>query len=87
MADIWQSRDVFRSRPRQCPLCGGSGIPIAYGLPDPDLFRQAERGDVVIGGCIVEDYSPDFRCQSCGHAWIKTSRSTEVQSQGSLGLY
>lgn len=28
-------------------------VEIAYGMPGPELFQAAERGEVVLGGCIL----------------------------------
>ena len=42
-----------------CSRCGGSTIPIAYGMPDADLFDAAERGEVELAGCIMPDNAAD----------------------------
>lgn len=55
-----------------CPKCGNdTGIPIVYGLPGPDLMESAQRGEVMLGGCLVMDENPDWRCTDagCGHEW------------------
>ena len=36
-----------------CPRCAADMIPIAWGLPDPDLFEAGNRGEVSIGGCCI----------------------------------
>jgi hypothetical protein len=54
-----------RPRPEPCPQCGGRAIPIAYGLPGPELIKVAERGDVHIGGCLPGTVS--WHCTGCGH--------------------
>jgi hypothetical protein len=60
---------------RACPRCARDrGIPIEYGLPDDGLIAHTERGEVVIGGCIVDDGAPDFHCVGCGHEWVDGSR-------------
>jgi hypothetical protein len=33
-------------------------VPIRYGLPAMSTFEQAERGEVVLGGCVVPLYPP-----------------------------
>ena len=53
-----------------CPVCGGSCIPFVYGLPGWEVGESAERGEVVIGGCVISDKNPDFRCSQCGHEWL-----------------
>jgi hypothetical protein len=50
-----------------CPRCGAAiePVPIAYGYPTQETFEAADRGEVRLGGCIVEPESPDFVCPAC----------------------
>lgn len=55
-------------KPRRCPVCGSSWIAkILYGYPgcSPDLQRELDRGEVVLGGCIVFSFSPEWQCMDC----------------------
>ena len=55
----------------KCPACGGKLIPILYGLPDPEGFAAAERGEIALGGCTVMGDDPQLRCFTCGEEyWI-----------------
>ncbi|MBN2891346.1 MAG: hypothetical protein JXL97_05730 [Bacteroidales bacterium] len=49
----------------QCPVDGhyDSIIPIVYGLPSPKLMKQAERGKVKLGGCMVYNDNPQWYCK------------------------
>jgi len=61
-----------KSRVR-CPRCGEvSGVPILWGMPDNDASERAERGEVVLGGCLVTDDDPDWSCTNpaCGNEWM-----------------
>lgn len=57
-----------------CPRCGGPSIPVVYGLPDMELFRASDRGEVALGGCTIEltadgaQISPGRACvgEDCG---------------------
>lgn len=50
-----------------CPSCGSrEAVEIVYGLPDLELGRSAERGEVVLGGCVIGPESPEYECRSCG---------------------
>ena len=49
-----------------CPQCEGDLVPIVYGLPGPELFAAADRGEVLLGGCIVSDSDPRVQCRECG---------------------
>ena len=52
---------------RPCPHCTGTMLPIAYGLPDGELFEAAERGEVSLGGCVIpEGPIPQWHCTRCG---------------------
>lgn len=52
-----------------CPECGSSDIAeILWGLPafSDELEAEIEAGHVFLGGCIVSDFDPDWRCNACG---------------------
>lgn len=60
-----------------CPECGrNAGVEIVYGYPTRRLFRQAERRDVVLGGCIVRNDDPNAQCLECHHRWSHPSALT-----------
>ena len=55
-----------------CTSCGDEDpLPIAYGFPPPDspLMAAAERGEVALGGCLIRDDAPEWRCRGCGAEW------------------
>jgi len=55
---------------RTCPHCGSQRcVRVAYGMPGPELQEQAERGEVVLGGCVVWEGQPEWACTACGHQW------------------
>lgn len=70
-----------------CPRCRSlDTLHIAYGFPSPKLFEAADRGEVVLGGCIVgrPGGDPDRRCTECGHEWITAgaaSPRTEIDQR------
>ena len=52
-----------------CPQCGAvEVIPIVYGFPlaGSGLMQAADAGEVFLGGCVVHDDQPYWRCQVCG---------------------
>ena len=53
-----------RSRGR-CFRCGTRLVPYVVGLPDPDLWEAAERGEVVLGGCLLGPWTPSAVCPIC----------------------
>ena len=53
-----------------CPACqSGDVVPIAYGLPMGEGLARAQRGEVMLGGCVVWDESPQWHCRACGAAF------------------
>jgi hypothetical protein len=62
-----------RSYSPPCPDCGAqeSGLPIVWGMPSPELERQAEVGELVLGGCLIEgdNLDPEWECRNCKHCW------------------
>ena len=54
---------------KPCPICGWRTMPIVYGLPTQ---RDMNRNDIILGGCIIDDLSPDLACSNCdwsGQEW------------------
>jgi hypothetical protein len=63
----------LQDRP-SCPACGHAfPAQILYGLPEltPELEREVLLKRVALGGCLIDDSSPNWQCFSCGHAWGK----------------
>jgi len=56
----------------ECPECKSpSVIRIVYALPTSTLYYMRDRGEIVLGGCAVDDSSPKWFCKNCGHKWGK----------------
>jgi len=57
----------------RCPRCGERNpVPIIYGYPYHEMFLASERGEIELGGCIVEVDSPTHHCRRCGRNWAET---------------
>ena len=64
--------EEIQRKPRKCPHCGGKVLRIQYGHPGPELFEAADRGEILLGGCILSPDSPDspdYACPTCGQAF------------------
>lgn len=48
-----------------CSGCGQPLVPIAYGYPGPEMWEAAERGEIVLGGCMISPGQPKSRCPAC----------------------
>lgn len=63
-----------------CPQCREkAGVNIVYGMPTRDLAEQAERGEVVLGGCVLEENQPERHCTACGADWLIKRRLNEYE--------
>ena len=61
-----------RKQKQKCPTCNSWNIvPIVYGMPGADLEEQEQRGEVILGGCVVTDNDPDLCCKDCGREFHK----------------
>ena len=73
---------------RKCEVCGeNSVVPVIYGLPTEEAFESARRGEIALGGCIVDFDNPTIACTSCG--WdnrYNFDHFIEAQSQKNGGL-
>lgn len=50
-----------------CPQCGEKSlIPLVYGQPRWDIFREQEKGKCMFGGCMLKHNSKRWVCTSCG---------------------
>ena len=59
--------EVTISGPRRCPRCRSTRVvPMEYGLPPIEIAPQADRGEIVLGGCCVADGDPMWHCTACG---------------------
>ena len=60
---------IMTSPPQQieveCPKCGKDLLPIAYGVPGPGMMDADRRGEIALGGCVVSDNDPEWRCSAC----------------------
>lgn len=60
----------------KCPDCkNGKLVPIVYGMPGPELVEQSGRGEIELGGCVVNQVfdpelgfksgDPELSCPKC----------------------
>lgn len=53
-----------------CPACKKrEGVDILYGSPSFEMFEAAERGEIELGGCVIDGNQPERKCLSCEHEW------------------
>ena len=58
-----------------CPKCGKSDsvVRVVYGMPSPMGEASANRGEIIFGGCNVDEGNPTHYCRSC-KIWILKER-------------
>jgi ribosomal protein L37AE/L43A len=59
-----------RRKPEECPKCGSPKVlSISYGFPSAETLKAAQEGKIALGGCVIKDGAPTWRCDECGHEW------------------
>ena len=49
-----------------CPRCGSTdAVEILYGYPTFEAGLAADRGEIVLGGCVVGPESAEYECRGC----------------------
>ena len=78
--------------PIECPWCGEvRGARISFGFPawDADLEAAMARGEVVLGGCVIDVASPGWQCGACSRSWgVRDPRAWAweiAEGRGELG--
>lgn len=46
-------------------------LEIVYGYPSRETFKLAQRGEVILGGCCIEENQPDMACRDCHQGYKK----------------
>jgi hypothetical protein len=70
-----------KADPEPCPSCGSARVlPIVFGEPNAEGQARIDRGEAVMGGCMLagDGSDPAFACQACGGrfgvvAWNRAS--------------
>lgn len=59
---------VRGTKTMKCPECGSENvIPIAYGYPSEEAWKEVGKGLVKFGGCTITGNDPDYFCRDCFH--------------------
>ncbi len=56
----------------KCPYCNSTNVAkILYGLPvfSKNLAKELENGKTFLGGCVISEDSPRYRCNDCLKTW------------------
>jgi Zn ribbon nucleic-acid-binding protein len=60
---------------RKCPTCNSSdGVRIIiWGMP----AGEPDKSKYYIGGCLMDDQNPDYKCIKCGWEGFRHSRTVD----------
>ena len=62
--------DPDKKQEKKCPSCGSTEIiPICYGKPSYEGFQKSQRGEIILGGCIMRPNAPHNVCKECNKRW------------------
>ncbi len=72
------SFEVGIDRPR-CSTCRSPKdvVPVIHGEPTPQAGERAERGEVIIAGCMIDEDSRPWRCRGCGEDFGSLGSGTQ----------
>jgi hypothetical protein len=57
---------------KKCPSCGSkNSAKIVYGMPSYELYEEAHKGKVALGGCCIMEDAPQYFCRDCKYEWNK----------------
>ena len=66
-----------------CPSCKAKeGVDIQYGMPSYEAFEASQRGEIALGGCVINDGDPKRRCLKCAYEW-RIKRRPQEHHEGS----
>ena len=62
--------DRMRDKKYICSECKSDEVvDIVYGYPTDETLQSWFKKDVELGGCIVGEEKPTYKCFKCGHQW------------------
>lgn len=63
-----------KRKPTKCSTCGGKVVIINYGEPTYEAYQAEQRGELVLGGCLIGPNAPDWQCVQCGAQFLKVEK-------------
>ena len=55
-----------KNKPK-CPKCSSNinVVEIKYGFPGLEMQDEAAKGQIELGGCVIEEDASDWHCKEC----------------------
>lgn len=63
-----------------CPYCGTKMLKIVYGMPTQETLEKAKNGEILLGGCIIEEKHPKYYCNNCKKSYAENLKLIEDES-------
>ena len=57
--------DDFLGYEPKCPECGNKLVKIVYGFPSNKVIKEADKKNIYLGGCEINDDNPKYHCYNC----------------------
>jgi hypothetical protein len=70
---------------RTCPECQSTNVAeYLYGYPSDEAAEAANRGEVILGGCMPPfiEPAPQLRCGDCDHEWRHDGQAIDPWYRG-----
>ena len=68
--------DLFMPDNKTCPKCSKDNIvPIRYGMPGSEMQNDYYKGKIELGGCVLDEESPNYHCKDCKYEWQRGKRN------------
>ncbi len=59
-----------QAKGNKCPKCGSDAVvDILFGYPTPEAFEARDRGEIELGGCVINEDDPQWVCKNCENRW------------------
>ena len=78
--------DSFLGYEPKCPNCGSKLLEIVYGMPDSEMGEKAMKGELFLGGFMIDDDSPKYHCNTCKRSYFENLKDyIEEENNFELG--
>ena len=68
--EVIEVDDNIKNLPK-CPKCGNKLVEIMYGMPSSDIIEKVEKGEIFLGGCMIDDVNPIYHCNTCERSYFE----------------
>lgn len=71
-----EARRYWTRDQEQCPVCGGTGVPIVLEITDAETMEAVREGLACLGECCFDGArGVERECVRCGHQWASAPQA------------